>query len=408
MSSSHSIQTLAVLTLLLAGCSILNREGPDVTCADLNNGAKNACEDDIIATCVDGKVTFEVCDVGACSETWQTDGRFRCSQDDPVPQGSGGTGGTGASGGSGGTSGTGGSSGTGGAGTGGSGGCNPTGACVVVDSSSIAAFAVDGTNVYFSDGSSVQSVPKSGGFPTVLADGLTTTTGWHMALDSTHVYVHEGMPWSSKSILQVPIDGGSYEEIVVAGDSLGPFALGGQFLYWCGASPSYRSLWQTPKAGGAATEVAKGISSPDELVERGGFLYWADGQNISRVATSGPFPATPTSVPTGLTVSNFAVGADAIFLTSEADGLVARVSLTGGGVMELATGQASVSDLAIDDDFVYWDVKTTPGRVIRKVPVDGGSMTQVVETSSESSLRIELDDTHVYWADWGRIHRTPK
>ncbi len=73
---------LLVGVLLFAGaCSLLNREGPDVTCADLKNGAQNACADGIIATCPGGVVRFEVCSAkSVCGESWQTAGQFRCEQ----------------------------------------------------------------------------------------------------------------------------------------------------------------------------------------------------------------------------------------------------------------------------------------------------------------------------------------
>jgi hypothetical protein len=101
----------ARLVLLLLGvlaCSVLNREGPDVTCADLGDGARNACAEGIIATCSAGEVRWHVCDdKKACEQTWQIDGQFRCADSESVP-GAGGGGGSGAIGGSGASGGTGG------------------------------------------------------------------------------------------------------------------------------------------------------------------------------------------------------------------------------------------------------------------------------------------------------------
>jgi hypothetical protein len=89
--------------------SRLNREGPDVTCSDLQNGAVNACSEGIIASCGNGsRVTYEVCDdMDACEAIWQTKGAYSCRQG-----ADGGTGGhqTGGAGGS--AAGAGGSSGT--------------------------------------------------------------------------------------------------------------------------------------------------------------------------------------------------------------------------------------------------------------------------------------------------------
>lgn len=79
------LSTVAVL-FLVAACSLINREGPDVSCADLQNGATNACADGIIATCTGGSVTYKVCEQrSACSAPWQTSGRYRCTETEPPP-----------------------------------------------------------------------------------------------------------------------------------------------------------------------------------------------------------------------------------------------------------------------------------------------------------------------------------
>lgn len=77
---------LAIAALLAGACSLLNREGPDVSCADLANGTANACADGIIATCMGGSVRYKVCEgTSACSAPWQTPGRFRCTETEPAP-----------------------------------------------------------------------------------------------------------------------------------------------------------------------------------------------------------------------------------------------------------------------------------------------------------------------------------
>lgn len=88
---------VAMACVVALACSSLNRSGPDVTCADLQNGTENACAEGIIATCSGGQVDWAVCgDKGACEADWQTGGRYRCAQSDPLPAvlapGSGGSG----------------------------------------------------------------------------------------------------------------------------------------------------------------------------------------------------------------------------------------------------------------------------------------------------------------------------
>jgi hypothetical protein len=118
---------------LAPSCSLQNVEGPDVTCADLECGRINACEDGIIAQCADGKtVRYHVCKSSGediCDEEWQTPGQFTCLEYQTECEGCRperkegcayfATGGSGGTGGDGGTSSAGGDGGTGGNGAGG-------------------------------------------------------------------------------------------------------------------------------------------------------------------------------------------------------------------------------------------------------------------------------------------------
>lgn len=76
----HAVAALLWLTLI--ACSLSNVEGPDVTCEDLACGRINACENGIIAQCLDGEtVRWNVCTADAedvCGEDWQIPGAYRC------------------------------------------------------------------------------------------------------------------------------------------------------------------------------------------------------------------------------------------------------------------------------------------------------------------------------------------
>ena len=86
MISVRLIVRHALVATLLTGtawsCSLQNQEGPDVTCADLECGRINACQQGIIAQCVDGvNVRYHVCKSSGddvCDEEWQTYGQYKC------------------------------------------------------------------------------------------------------------------------------------------------------------------------------------------------------------------------------------------------------------------------------------------------------------------------------------------
>jgi hypothetical protein len=92
MKSRFLFRTYAVacvgplLSLLVAtACSLLNRDGPVVSCEELDDGTVNACEEGIIATCIDGDVRYTACDdPSACKEPWQLPGAYRCTSGEPL------------------------------------------------------------------------------------------------------------------------------------------------------------------------------------------------------------------------------------------------------------------------------------------------------------------------------------
>jgi hypothetical protein len=81
----------ALAFALAASCSLQNREGPDVSCADLQCGRVNACAEGIIAQCADGQtVRYHVCsphDEDVCDEPWQLPGQYRCTESTTVCEG---------------------------------------------------------------------------------------------------------------------------------------------------------------------------------------------------------------------------------------------------------------------------------------------------------------------------------
>lgn len=82
---SLSLAALAsALTVGAFACSLQNQEGPDVTCEELRCGQVNACQEGIIAQCVDGHtVRFHVCGTtDVCTAEWQVEGEYRCAFED--------------------------------------------------------------------------------------------------------------------------------------------------------------------------------------------------------------------------------------------------------------------------------------------------------------------------------------
>jgi len=405
--------------LVALACSTQNREGPDVSCGDLDNGSVNACQQGIIATCRSGKVTFMVCDDdSACDAAWQEKGKYRCQQGDQVPGLDGGASGSGGSGGSGGTggssgSGTGGAGGSGGAGAsggagggGGSAGSTSCTVCPVGDTGgkNVDAYAVDDAKLYFSDCHTLWSVPKAGGFPTVLTDKLVDCAIDQIELDADSVYLREYAP--PATVVRIPKSGGAREVLATATD-IGTFTIDAANVYW---NETF-DIKAVPKSGGATQTVASGISiDGDRMVTQGGYLYWwSYGNSVARVATTGSFPQSPSALALGSHPKDFAVGAAAIYFTVETGGVIGKLPLTGGSPVNLTSGQPSPDKLTLDATSVYWaSVGGAP--VVKRIDQSGGQPTVVANaiTPNIALGRIVVDDAYVYWSEGPKIFRAKK
>ena len=396
-----------LLLVLATACSLANREGPEATCADLESGAVNACQEGIIATCKSATMRYEVCDdKAACSAAWQEPGKFRCNQTDNLPilvpsPGAAGS----ASGGSGSVV-SGGGQATGGSTAKPGAGCDPTGPCSIASTGSddIDWYAVDDQSAYFSDCETVWSVPKAGGFPTVLATGLKDCSYGNIEIDATDLYFTENSS-PNESVVRVPKAGGAIDRVVTAGSQLGALASDSLNLYWLDGF----DIKKLPKLGGTEVVVASINISSKRLLTHGDYLYWGQSDSIARVSTQGPFPATPSSLPIGNVPSDFAVSDTSVFFTVEASGTVGDLPLGGGAWAELATSQSSPSMIAVDGPWVYW-VSLPQVAEIRKVNITGGSPSSVAKSTGFHPYvgRIVTDSTHVYWSQGPDLMRAPK
>lgn len=404
------VYLLLAIIVGASACSLLNREGPDVTCTDLDGGLKNDCSEGITATCVGDEVSWTVCDdESACEASWQTPGQYRCEETDPFPNGTA----TGTGGGTSGPGGTGAGAPSGSTSTTG-GGCDPDGPCEIASNDlPIAAYAVRDGQLYFADRETLRSVPVRGGFPTVLASSLREV-GPTIEVDESHVYLHEWL--EPDAIVRVPI-GGGVAEVVATSPAIRTFCIDPDNVYWA-EEYSPGKLVATPKVGGTSTLVAEQLTVGQRMICRGQFVYWLSTQtgDVMRLSSEGPFPATPVSIPLGYAPDDFAVGHDAVFFITQGDvnpggpgtGVVGK-ALFEGGVMELVTQQTLSGGIAIDDGAVYWSGTAGSG-FLRRVDQNGGSVTEIGTGSGATAIpgRIVVDETHTYWAAGGSMWRAPK
>lgn len=370
---------LGVLALSV-GCSLLNREGPTVTCQELGNGATNACKDGILATCSGGTVSYNVCDdKSACDGAWQTVGRYRCAERDAPPTSTDGGQPPGPS-----------TASDGGA-------CGGPVPCVVA-SGGVYDLALEGSSVYFHGCATLSRVAKTGGVVTPLATGLTGCAARGIFIDATDVYVMNG----TAGLSRVPKGGGTFTRALPPTPAPTLFAIDVANVYWTAGSVDV--LKSVPKAAGGAISPLTTNTDFDQnarMLVEGGFVYWVGtGTNLSRVAATATGPTAPSSIYLGQPAADFVVDGDDVYFVGT--GGVWATSLSGGTPRQLASQSAAT--IALDATNAYF----AGARSITKVPRAGGSPSTVATTTSPIETRIAVDETSVYWGESGKIMRVAK
>ncbi len=320
--------------------------------------------------------------------------------------GSGATGGTAGSGGAAGSGGTAGVGATGGtAGTGGSGNVSGNfGPAEVLAPGQSANFRValrNGTVYWTSRGApsqsqpgSLQSMPEAGGTPKSIASGeisaVTTTTTSVIWSDRT-----------TSTIYSANLDGSGTKTLTTGADTVADVRVGGGFLFWTSAETSGSPFRRLSLSGGTPTDIVPAGSTKFAYMEAddievfalgwdgsgthlynlpfgsvGGvftdvidiappaldssYVYIASGDSVVRFPrTPNPTPETISPLPQAFGV---ALDADAVYVTVDsaagtcetADGAVYRIALDTKTPVQLASGQACPSGIAVDASGVYW------------------------------------------------------
>lgn len=183
------------------------------------------------------------------------------------------------------------------------------GASVLLGTSSLPkGIAVDATNVYWSDFTSINKVPIAGGASVMLSGG--EPPGYGIAVDQGKVY------WMDQAeVLEIPTAGGSESAIAPTNEGE-EIAVRNGTVFYTTKDSIMRALGGSP-----VTTLASGQNHPVALAVDDTNVYWID-------QVSGSFPNIV--------------------------GSILEVPISGGTPTVLATGQANPTDIAVDQTSVYW------------------------------------------------------
>ncbi len=231
---------------------------------------------------------------------------------------------------------------------------------------------------------------------------LATTTNYasRIAVNETHVYFTD-----KTGVYRVPL-GGGVPQFLVASTQATALDLDTANVYWVTLKATLNNgVYRAPLAGGVAYALQEGLDTPHDVALDNGFAYWCHEGGIRRRAKGS---TGVTNVLTGIEVDSIALDADNVyFAVDDALGKVAWVPKAGGSVTDLNTNQNRPTDIAVDDEWVYFPVFASG--IVKKVR-KSGTGTTVLASGYANPSRLDIDDTHVFFTDsnGGLVVQIPK
>ncbi len=268
------------------------------------------------------------------------------------------------------------------------------------------AIAVNATTVYWtlleSLGPWIKSVPIDGGSTTTIAtstnvDGGALYGGANgVVLDSTSVYWTVGN--NNNLVMKAPLGGGP--NVVLTGGQANPAIIvaTATTLYWPNFNYSGNNVESVSIDGGVATVIAPNQSNPGSIAIDASNIYWVN-YALSGQSTVMKYPligGSPTLIATDTSngASGIAVDSANVYWTNNVTGRINKVSVNGGTITSIASGQSAPAFVAVDATWVYW---TNPGDgTVAAVSTTGGTPKTIASNQTKVS-GMTIDAVAVYW-----------
>ena len=278
----------------------------------------------------------------------------------------------------------------------------------------VRSIAVDSSNVYWSDTTTINSVPIGGGSRVILSSSANQANS--IAIQGNRLFWVETdccRTYQPGRIKSIPLQGGQVSVILDGLPALnGTLEVTATNLYWIEggvlfATEGWGRVRKASISGGAVGTVASGLlnSSIPPFVVVGQFIYIGDVRSIKKLPLDGGFPEILYPVEIDLAtvgrINDITSDGSFIYWTEDANSTVRRISVSGGPVTTLSTAtSARAEKIAVANGFVYWlDDLSTSGYSLRKLPVAGGALSTIA-SHIQSPTGLEVDADNAYFSEW--------
>lgn len=255
----------------------------------------------------------------------------------------------------------------------------------------------------------------------VVADGLFVPQD--LAVDSTHVYLTEGVGSTPGRILKVGKGDGTITVLQNDRTRPGSIRVEGAFVYWNEERASTWFIYRASTAGGDAPQLLADDAGSGKFAVDSLHVYY--GAAASGGLKSVPKAGGPKTTLTSASPFRIAVDATHVYYnrrSATAETRVERIAKTGGPSTTLATiegggdmGYEASGDVLVDSERAYWIVSSgfgdPPSADVRlmSVPKSGGEST-LVSTLPIATGWLEMRDGNFFFTntDADDIRRLPR
>jgi len=261
--------------------------------------------------------------------------------------------------------------------------------------------ALNGPRLIWQDGASIEYVQLGEGTIRLLGPGPGMHTTWDPALGERYAIWFEAERRGSLAAQAIAYDTQSGRRWTLGdvGSVYSNPALSGDLAVWCSASPlGEPAIWGARIYGEWGFPIASQRGAP---VVAGGLVVWAHGW-------TGPFTAEDIASGTSWAVAADLTGdrltsialADRTLVWGQGsdtpgNGVVAAVSVDGGGTTKLATGLTGLAGPAYDGRTVVWGEKTATGSRIMGRRLGGAAF--LIATVDGDVKEVAVSGDSVAW-----------
>jgi len=229
--------------------------------------------------------------------------------------------------------------------------------------------------------------------PQVLASNLPVEAAFGIAVDSTTVYV---WPIDPGPVLAIPIDGGTATPVGIQADAFA-LAVDERRIYWSDGS-SILACDKSNCTGSTVLLAASQLHVLDLAIDDTN-VYWGtisgdanrDLGTIMKVNKNGGVPLDAGGAP-----------------LDGGAALDAGATLDENAPVQLA-GAGFPSNVAVDATYVYWVEMQAPNSGVKRVPIGGGTPSQLADSDLIGAMGLALDADNVYFMNGARaLYRVSK